>query len=171
ILAALWGRDLPGPEAVLSLGADVPVCLAPGPVRMRGVGEEILPAPALPEFGLLLVNPGVEVPTPAVFKGLVRKNNAPMPELPGWASAADLADWLAGQRNDLEPPARAEAPVIDAVLAAIAATPGCLLARMSGSGATCFGIYADRAAAERAAALLRETRPDWWAEAGAPYSL
>ncbi|MBL3573466.1 4-(cytidine 5'-diphospho)-2-C-methyl-D-erythritol kinase [Rhodovulum sulfidophilum] len=170
-LAALWGCDLPGAEAVLSLGADVPVCLAPGPVRMRGVGEEILPAPALPEFGILLVNPGVEVPTPAVFRGLARKTNAPMPDLPGWGSAAGLADWLAGQRNDLEPPARAEAPVIGEVLAAIAATPGCLLARMSGSGATCFGIYADRAAAERAAVLLHETRPDWWAEAGAPYRL
>ncbi|WP_414897362.1 4-(cytidine 5'-diphospho)-2-C-methyl-D-erythritol kinase [Rhodovulum sp. YEN HP10] len=170
-LAALWGRDLPGPGAVLSLGADVPVCLAPGPVRMRGVGEEILPAPALPELGILLVNPGIEVPTPIVFKGLVRKDNAPMPALPGWASAADLADWLAGQRNDLEPPARAAAPVIGEVLSAIAASPGCLLARMSGSGATCFGIYADRAAAGCAAALLHETRPDWWAEAGASYTL
>ncbi|RAP42399.1 4-(cytidine 5'-diphospho)-2-C-methyl-D-erythritol kinase [Rhodovulum viride] len=170
-LAALWGRDLPGPEAVLSLGADVPVCLAPGPVRMRGVGEEILPAPALPDFGLMLVNPGVEVPTPAVFKGLVRKDNAPMPDLPNWTSAAVLAEWLAGQRNDLEPPARAEAPVIGEVLAAIAASPGCLLARMSGSGATCFGIYPDRAAAEHAAILLRESRPGWWVEAGAPYTL
>ncbi|ARE39583.1 4-diphosphocytidyl-2-C-methyl-D-erythritol kinase [Rhodovulum sp. P5] len=168
-LARLWSRPMPDDDAVLSLGADVPVCLAPRPVRMRGVGEVIEAGPKLPPMGLILVNPGVEVSTPAVFKALDRKDNPAMPHPPGWATAAVMAHWLAEQRNDLEPPARALSPVIGEVLDMIAATPGCLLARMSGSGATCFGIYDTRGQAQAAAATLRTDRPDWWVEAAAPY--
>jgi len=168
-LARLWDRALPGDAAVLSLGADVPVCLTPRPVRMRSVGEEITEAPVLPDMALVLVNPGVEVSTPAVFGALTRKDNPPMPEPPGWADAAGLAHWLAGQRNDLEPPARALAPVIDTVLEALAASPGCLIARMSGSGATCFGIYATRAEAENAAQILAGAAPGWWVTAAEPF--
>jgi len=169
-LARLWDLPLPTGEAVLALGADVPVCIVPRAVRMRGVGEEIAPAPAMPELGLVLANPGIEVPTPAVFAALARKDNAPMPPLPGWADAGTLAQWLAGQRNDLEAPARALAPVIDTVLNALAQGPGCLLARMSGSGATCFGLHATRAEAETAARHLAEAFPDWWVKAAGAYS-
>ncbi|MBN2907526.1 MAG: 4-(cytidine 5'-diphospho)-2-C-methyl-D-erythritol kinase [Rhodobacteraceae bacterium] len=170
-LAGLWGVALPDADRVLTLGADVPVCLAPRALRMRGVGEEITEGPDLPPMGLVLVNPGVEVPTPVVFKALTRKDNPAMPHPPGWSTAAVMAHWLTAQRNDLEGPARAAAPVIGDVLDAISATPGCLLARMSGSGATCFGIYDTRAEAETAAAAIRTTAPTWWVEAAAPFTL
>lgn len=169
-LAALWDLPLPGERAVLSLGADVPVCLNPRPVRMRGVGEDIVTGPCLPDFGLVLVNPGIEVATAAVFAALKRKDNPPMPHPPGWATAAVMAHWLREQRNDLEPPARRLAPVIREVLDVIAATQGCLIARMSGSGATCFGIYDSRDEAEAAAELIGAGAPHWWVRAAAPYS-
>lgn len=170
-LSQLWNLPLPDAPAVLSLGADVPVCLSPRALRMRGVGEEILAGPRLPEqMGLLLVNPGIEVSTPAVFKALARKDNPPLPHPPGWASAAAMAHWLRDQRNDLESPARRLAPVIRQALDAIAATEGCLLARMSGSGATCFGLYDSRAEAEAAAGLIAPAAPHWWVQAASPYS-
>lgn len=155
----------PDTDALMRLGADVPVCMAaPQPCRMRGLGERVAPVAGLPGLWLVLVNPGVPLGTPAVFRALARADNPPMPDpLPRWADAAALAAWLAGQRNDLEPPARLVEPAIDAVLAALAAQPGCLLARMTGSGATCFGIFADRAGRDAAAAAL--ARPDWFVAA------
>ena len=170
-LAQLWDMALPEPQAVLSLGADVPVCLAPRSLRMRGVGEEITEGPRLPAMGLVLVNPGVEVPTPAVFKALTRKDNPAMPHPPGWASAATMAHWLKTQRNDLEAPAMVLAPVIGTVLKAIGASPGCHMSRMSGSGATCFGLFDTRAEAEVAAAALRAENLGWWVAAGEPFTL
>lgn len=167
-LARLLARPLPGPRAVLGLGADVPVCLAGRPARMRGIGEQLAPLPALPEAWLVLVNPRIEVPTRAVFAGLQSFENPPMPDrLPAWEDAASLAGWLALQRNDLAPPASASAPVIDEVLTALQAQPGCLLARMSGSGATCFGLFADEALALRAQGRLARGAPGWWVAAGA----
>lgn len=162
-LARLRGTALPPPEEALRLGADVPVCLAARPSRMSGVGEAIAEIPAPPPVWLVLANPGVPVSTPAAFRALGRKDNAPMPaELPDWPDAAAFARWLATQRNDLEDPARILAPAIGVVLARLAATEGCLLARMSGSGATCFGLYASAPEAEAAAASLRGMHADWW---------
>lgn len=160
-LSRLWSLPLPSPQAVLALGADVPVCLSGQPARMQGIGEALTPL-ALPPAGLLLVNPGIEVPTPQVFRALTRRDNPPLPPPPGFPDAASLATWLATQRNDLEPPARQLAPAISDVLHALAATPGCLLARMSGSGATCFALYADAPAAETAAQALGAAHPGWW---------
>lgn len=165
-LASLSGQPLPPPEQVLRLGADVPVCLAGRPARMRGIGENLTPVPALPPCWMVLVNPGVAVPTPEVFRRLERRDNTPMPDpLPGWRDTADLADWLAAQRNDLECPARAIAPVIGTVLDRLEATPGCHLSRMSGSGATCFGVYASDAAARQAAIAIVAGKPQWWVAA------
>lgn len=170
-LARFWDLPLPDAAAVLRLGADVPVCLQGRPVRMQGVGEIITPLPALPDGWLLLVNPGVGVSTPAVFRALPRKDNPPMPAaLPPFADLAALAGWLAAQRNDLEPPAMALQPVIAQVKAALQAQPGCRIARMSGSGATCFGLFAAKAEAEQAAAALRQANPGWWVQAGAMLS-
>ncbi|HBD90324.1 MAG: 4-(cytidine 5'-diphospho)-2-C-methyl-D-erythritol kinase [Rhodobacteraceae bacterium GWE1_64_9] len=170
-LARFWDLPLPDAAAVLRLGADVPVCLQGRPVRMQGVGEIITPLPALPEGWLLLVNPGVGVSTPAVFRALPRKDNPPMSAaLPPFADLAALAEWLAAQRNDLEPPAMALQPVIAQVKAALQAQPGCRIARMSGSGATCFGLFAAKAEAEQAAAALRQANPGWWVQAGAMLS-
>ncbi len=168
LLARLWGIS-PAQEALhalaLRLGADVPVCLPSRPARMGGVGEALSPAPALPVFGMALVNPGVAVATPEVFRARTG-GFSPLAGLPGgWPDAAAMARDLAGLGNDLQPPAVALRPVIGEVLAALRATPGCLLARMSGSGATCFGVYADAAAAAAAADSVH--RPGWWAWGGA----
>lgn len=153
-------------DAVIGLGADLPVCLRSRPARMRGIGERLVDLP-FPESPLLLVNPGVEVPTGAVFSALATPDNPPMPErLPNWTDVGDLARWLAGQRNDLELPARAIIPEITGVLAALRAEQGALIARMSGSGATCFALFADLAAARSAGAAISARHPDWWVAAG-----
>jgi len=152
----------PGTDALMALGADLPVCMAaPGPVRMRGLGERIDPVPDLPGLWLVLVNPGVPLSTPAVFRVLSDRQNPPMPDLlPRLDGALALAAWLASLRNDLEPPACRLEPQIASVLSALAAQPGCALARMTGSGATCFGIFATQDSRDSAARAL--TRPGWF---------
>lgn len=149
----------------LSLGADVPVCLAGRPARMSGIGETLATLPPLPRAWLVLVNPGVPVPTGACFAALAGRFGDPLPAPPagGWPDARALADWLGARRNDLEAPARRLAPEVGTALSALSAIPDCLLARMSGSGATCFGLFADAPSAHSAAAAL--TRPGWWAAA------
>jgi len=131
-----WARVAAG------LGADVPVCLASRPARMRGVGEILDDLPPLPEFSLVLVNPGVGVSTPAVFRARAAGFSAALDIPPGWSGLPDFIDWLAHTRNDLAAAAAALCPEIDDALAWLRATPGCLLARMSGSGATCYGVFA-----------------------------
>jgi 4-diphosphocytidyl-2-C-methyl-D-erythritol kinase len=166
LLARFWGVDATGLGALAGgLGADVPVCVAGVPAVMSGIGEILAPAPALPKMGLVLVNPGVAVATPSVFKA--RSGGfSPAARFPdgGWADADSLVAGLRATGNDLEAPARSLAPVIGEVLAALAAAPGCMLARMSGSGATCFGLFPDSATAESAAATLGRT--GWWAWGG-----
>ena len=171
-LARLTGQALPGPDQVLALGADVPVCLAGTPARMTGIGEALGPVPPLPAAWLVLVNPGVAVSTPAIFRALARRDNAPMPaSLPRLKTTADLAAFVAMQRNDLESPAIALQPVIAQVKTALTAQPGCMLARMSGSGATCFGLFADPLSANAAARALQAAQPGWWvADAPMGYS-
>jgi 4-diphosphocytidyl-2-C-methyl-D-erythritol kinase len=180
VLAALW--RLPADAAGLAalgaaLGADVPVCLYGRPAWVGGIGERITPAPELPCAGILFVNPRVALPTAAVFaalgfprdksRGAERSGAfgtagrfAPMP-----ADAGGLAEALASRRNDLLEAAISLAPAIGAVLARLNALPGTLLARMSGSGATCFALFADRAAAARAGAALAAAEPGWWCAA------
>ncbi|MEZ5756046.1 MAG: 4-(cytidine 5'-diphospho)-2-C-methyl-D-erythritol kinase [Paracoccaceae bacterium] len=163
LLARLSGRALPDAAAVLALGADVPVCLAGRPARMTGIGEGLAPLPPLPEVWLVLANPGVAVSTPAIFRALARADNAPLPrDLPRLRGAAELAAFVMMQRNDLEPPALTLEPVIGRVKAALSAQPGCLMARMSGSGATCFGLFADALTANAAARAIRGAQPGWW---------
>jgi 4-diphosphocytidyl-2-C-methyl-D-erythritol kinase len=166
-LAAFWGLPMPEAGAILSLGADVPVCAFGGPARMAGIGEEITPLPDLPPLWIVLVNPGVEVPTGSVFKALERADNPPLPELPGegWPDAVALVDWLCPTRNDLEPPARAIQPEIGRVIDRLNARPGCLMARMSGSGATCFALFAEEVPARDAAAAIAADQPEWWSVA------
>jgi 4-diphosphocytidyl-2-C-methyl-D-erythritol kinase len=165
-LNQLWG--LGWPEARLAalgvrLGADVPVCVACRPARMEGVGEVLSPAPALPRFGLLLANPREALATPEVFRAR-QGGFSPRASLPeSWGNAAAMAADLARLSNDLEAPAISLCPQIAEVLAAISAKPGCLLARMSGSGATCFGIFPSAAGAAAAAAALPA---GWWCWGG-----
>lgn len=161
VMRALAGTGAPLPDAPEALGADVPVCLFGRPARMSGIGERIQPADGLPPLPAVLVNPGVSVSTPEVFRALKRRDGAPMPAIPGFADVGAYADWLAAQRNDLEAPAVALAPVIGAALDALDAC-GALLARMSGSGATCFGLFASDRAARRAADRISASEPGWW---------
>jgi 4-diphosphocytidyl-2-C-methyl-D-erythritol kinase len=168
-LVRLAGRPLPPGADFLPLGADVPVCLRSRPSRMSGIGEVLVPLPPLPRLWCVLVNPRLAVPTPQVFAALARSDNPPAPELPApvLKSAGAFAAWLAGHtRNDLVPAARRVAPVLSRVQSALADTSDCLLARMSGSGGTHFGLYATRDAAGAAARLLAESHPGWWIAAG-----
>ncbi len=168
VLARRAGLPLPSSSAVLALGADVPVCLAGKPARMQGVGEVLSLIPALPRLWCVLVNPRVPVPTPQVFSALVGRENPAIPTLPplGWADAPAFAGWLAATtRNDLVAPALTVAPVLAQVQAALAASPGCLLARMSGSGGTHFGLFATPTGAKAAEQSLRAAQPDWWTAA------
>jgi 4-diphosphocytidyl-2-C-methyl-D-erythritol kinase len=167
LLCRLW-RIEPGPGVLARLagrlGADVAVCLASRASRMGGVGEHLEPAPALPTCGIALVNPGVALATADVFRARSGAWST-RAELPAaWRDAREMADDLGRQRNDLQPAAIALRPAIGEVLSALEAAPECLLARMSGSGATCFGLFTDAAAARRAASGLQ--RPGWWCWGG-----
>ena len=156
VLRAL-GRSPAHPEA---LGADLPACLLSRPLRMRGVGELIQPL-ALPVLHLVLVNARVETPTPAVFAALDRRDGSPMPQPPPAADAEALLHWLGSTRNDLQAPALSLRPVIGDCLDALAAQ-GARFTRMSGSGATCFGVFPDASAAQAAARAILAGNPCWW---------
>ena len=150
-------------DIAIRLGADVPVCLGGFPARMGGIGEFLAPAPELPAYGMVLVNPGVALSTQAVFHARAGGFSTPAALPQRWRDAAEMAAGLALLGNDLQAPAIALCPDIGGVLAMIAAAPGCLLAQMSGSGATCFGLFDDSATAARAASVL--ARPGWWVSA------
>jgi 4-diphosphocytidyl-2-C-methyl-D-erythritol kinase len=151
-------------DVALGVGADVPVCLESRARIMRGVGEELLDPLDLPPLPALLVNPGVPLSTREVFARLGGKfstaSSAAVPR-----DTAALIDWLAAQGNDLTEPAIACVPVVAEVLNASAALPGARLARMSGSGPTCFALFGSQAEAERAARALQATHKDWWIQA------
>jgi 4-diphosphocytidyl-2-C-methyl-D-erythritol kinase len=152
----------------LALGADVPVCLAGQPARVRGIGERIESLPPLPTAFLVLVHPGIALPTADVFAARSGAFGNAVPNPPQrFADAVALATYLRGCRNDLTAAAIACCPPIESALAALETATGCLLARMSGSGATCFGLFADRAAATRAAQTIAGERRHWWVRATA----
>lgn len=161
-LSELSGVALP--KDSLSLGADVPVCLSDaGAARMQGVGDQVTAVHDLPVLNAVLVNPNIPVLTANVFANLKSRDNPPMPDtLPQGASTAELIEWLRGMRNDLEPAAIEAEPVIAQVFSTLEVTPGCLLARMSGAGGTCFGLYNDAETAAAAAGRLQEQNPGWW---------
>ena len=163
-LCRLWQLELPPADLLplaLELGADVPVCLLGRPARMRGIGERIEPI-ELPPLDLVLANPNQAVPTAQAFAGVGPIGPACGPDRPMPTDRAGMLAWLRRRGNDLEAPARRLAPAIAEVIEALSGQPGCRLARMSGSGATCFGVFDDAPAAARAARTLRRTRPEWW---------
>lgn len=153
--------------AARETGADVPVCLGAKARVMSGIGDVLGPPLALPRLFAVLVNPGFRVATADVFaalglaKGSAAQVFATAP-IPAFQDAKSLLHWLGSGRNDLEAPAMATAPVIGEVLAELRAVPGCRLARMSGSGATCFGIFDDCDAAARAARGLGAAHKNGW---------
>ena len=164
-LARLWKvcpdlHDLSG--LALDLGADVPVCLGGRPSYMSGVGEKLELAVGLPALPAILVNPGVGVSTPQVFKARSGEFSrvGRLDDVPG--DAKGMAGVLAARRNDLTDIAITLTPAIADVLSLLESTQGCLLARMSGSGATCFGLFGNEAEARTAATALRAKRTSWW---------
>ena len=165
-LTALWGVQVDENElatAALSLGADLPMCLAERPLIARGIGDEIEPLGRFPGVHAVLVNPGAQISTPEIFKALEKRDNDPLPE---WATANDalqLAGALTGLRNDLQRPAIEQCPAISDVLEALRAN-GAELARMSGSGATCFGIFDNPGPAFAAADVIGKREPGWFVE-------
>ena len=168
LLCRLWGREpAPGVLAAIAarLGADVAACLASQSARMGGIGERLDPAPTLPPCGMVLANPGIGVATPEVFRARTGAWSQPARLPLGWATAREMAADLSRLHNDLQPAAIRLHPPVGDVLAALAGTPDCLLARMSGSGATCYGLYADTASAERAATRLQHQVAWCWAGA------
>jgi 4-diphosphocytidyl-2-C-methyl-D-erythritol kinase len=152
--------DLAGIAA--ALGADVPVCLAGRTARMRGKGEQIELWDGLPPLAVLLVNPNLPLATAAVFGALEVIPSAGERSWPPPCEADAFLAWLGTGANHLEAPAVRLLPQIQAVLALLAAQDGCALARMSGSGATCFGLFATPAARDLAAAAIGQARPGWW---------
>lgn len=147
------------------LGADGPMCLFPRVAWTQGLGEILAPEPRLPALPAVLVNPRVPTPTGAVFRAYDAgaPSGADLPALPTDWSQGGVIAWLAGLRNDLQPPATGLVPAVEEVHRAFLETDGVRLARMSGSGATVFGLYETQAAARAAAAAVTAARPDWWA--------
>ena len=148
-------------HTAVSLGADVPVCLASKTAHMTGIGEDITLLPGMGQLNALLINPRVAVSTGAIFKAFdavphIRETPRPM------KPSGDLLSRALDGRNDLEPIAMAQAPVIGDVLRLLASQNGCQLARMSGSGATCFGLFESDRALRQAEAAIRAQAPEWW---------
>ncbi|MEJ2122685.1 MAG: 4-(cytidine 5'-diphospho)-2-C-methyl-D-erythritol kinase [Alphaproteobacteria bacterium] len=168
-LSELWSISLPEDDLAalaLKLGADVPVCLQGRPAFVGGIGEDLTPAPLLPPVPIVLANPLRALSTPKVFGAREGSFSDParFDQIP--MDAAALAALLAERANDLTDAAVALMPEVATVLMALEAVPGTLLARMSGSGATCFALYEDETAAARAAAVVAGGNPNWWVTMG-----
>ena len=166
-LLRFWRASLPSDmlSAIgLKLGADVPMCLESRPLRARGIGEQIDRLDSMPRFALVLANPLKAVSTPDIFRRLTHKNHPPIDTPPRSADPAEWLAFLSGLRNDLEPPARALLPDIVEISDQLHDVSAQLV-RMSGSGATCFGIFDNVEAASAAAGELTRRRPDWYVQA------
>lgn len=168
-LLRLWDAT-PDPELLRAvaarIGADVPACVRSDSCFMGGIGDHLAAAPPVTGCPVVLANPGVPVPTASVFRA--REGAFSSPDRPSGAPNGPeaLAELLAQRRNDLSPPAHRLCPPVMAVETALGALPGCLLARMSGSGGTCFAIFDTEAAADAGATALAARHPDWWVRAG-----
>jgi 4-diphosphocytidyl-2-C-methyl-D-erythritol kinase len=166
-LARFWNLDIERNTLLRiggTLGSDLPMCIAARPLVARGAGDELSSVTGFPALGLVMVNPGVEVSTQAVFSALQRRDNEKLPPLPPHIDFHTLRDWLEITRNDLEGAARTIEPSIaEAKAALMKADAG--FARMSGSGATCFGLFETGNVAKRAAAAIRGRHPGWFVAA------
>jgi 4-diphosphocytidyl-2-C-methyl-D-erythritol kinase len=163
-LARHWNIDGDLSRLALPLGADVPMCLLARPLVARGIGEIVDPLENYPALPLVLVNPGIGVATPDVFRALESRKNPALSPSPADPQPAHVIEWLRTSRNDLEAPAKSLAPVISEALDALRGT-GAAFARMSGSGATCFGVFETRDAAANAATAIGQAKPGWFAVA------
>lgn len=166
-LCSLWdytpGADILA-KLALDLGADVPMCLNGRALIARGIGEALTPIELGFDLDLVIVNPRVGVSTPAVFSALGHRENAPLPAPGDFEEKKQFLDWLRTTRNDLQPAAQKMVAAIGDCLSALEDT-GADLVRMSGSGASCFGVYASAKAAQTAATRLRHRHPGWFVAA------
>jgi 4-diphosphocytidyl-2-C-methyl-D-erythritol kinase len=163
-LNRLWNAGLTKAQLAeigLPLGADVPMCLVRRPLIARGIGERVEAIARFPALPIVLANPGVGISTPRIFAEMASRKNTPLPALPSEASFDRLLEWLGQTRNDLMAPALSLEPVIGEALHLLTAQNAAFV-RMSGSGATCFGLFADLEAARRAAAAIHAAQPDWF---------
>lgn len=164
LLSRAWHLDGSAgdlPSIAASLGADVPMCLSSGPAVASGIGDILDPVAALPPLHMLLVNPRRPVATPPVFRARTGPFSSEIGPVPTESFDAFLG-WLSARRNDLQDPAMTLEPAIRAVLDILAAQPGCRLARMSGSGATCFALFDDAEITAVAASRVGQAFPGWW---------
>jgi len=165
-LRSLWKLSINDHELKrigLTLGADVPVCLGGRATVMTGIGEKLDDLEALPDCHIVLVNPAVAVSTAEVFGGVeIGLENPPPPPDVAYSDVTDFLNMLGRRGNDLEAPAMRVAPVISQVLESLTVDPACRLARMSGSGATCFGLFEDEASAVIGADQILLAHPEWW---------
>jgi len=167
-LAQHWNLSITTPELCalgLPLGADIPICVYGQAALVSGIGEIIKPAPTLPSAWLVLANPGVPVSTPRVFAARTGDFSKPAPLDKKPKDARDFATALKTRRNDLTDAAIAVAPAIKETLDALQQCPDALLSRLSGSGATCFALFAGEQQAQTGAKTLKNDHPDWWIEA------
>ena len=163
-LCELWDYQ-PGSDVLtklaLDLGADVPMCLEGRALIARGIGEALSPVDLGFDLDLVIVNPRIGVSTPAVFSALEQRDNAPLPAPDGLDDKDRFLEWLRAARNDLQPAAQDIVPAISQCLSALQGA-NAQLTRMSGSGASCFGVFESAEAAKAAAASLRQKQPGWY---------
>ncbi len=174
-LVDFWGLQIESAELSsigLELGADVPVCLAGVPCLLTGIGETIQPLESFPTLWMAVINPGIELSTPKVFQAFDGNFSSPRESSKtdrpdAFASRDALLAALTQSSNDLEGPAIGLVPEIAQCLTELLAAPGCLLARMSGSGASCFGLFASPEEASSSVQRLKRRHPGWWGDSGA----
>ncbi len=165
----LWDIHLPHAQIeslLLSLGADVPVCYRAQSARIQGIGEIVSPLLDLAEMPVLLVNPGKPCLTKNIFKRYQGPFRSPITIPSGLSHPDNLIKFLELQNNDLEPYAQEEVPEIRNILNALRIMPGIQIARLSGSGATCFGLFSSEIQTKDAAITIAKENPDWWVKAG-----
>lgn len=167
-LARLWQLDIAQERLqaiALSLGSDVPVCLLQKAAWVSGVGEKLMPVEWSVKGAVLLVNPNIPLLTADVYRHFSQNYSPAMVPVRSVPDLAALVDLMQARHNALEAPAMALLSAIAAILSLLQSTQGCLIARMSGSGATCYGLYKDIKQAEEAAAHIKQSRPDYWVQA------
>lgn len=153
-------------DLALKIGADVPMCLAAKTSLVTGIGADISHLETMPPLYITLVNPREAVSTPAMFAALKQANNQCIPPLgSGFGTIAELTNWLGQTRNDLQVPAEKLVPEISQIIASLTEAKGTILTRMSGSGATVFGLYASRDDAQNALEKIKSENQAWWAVA------
>ncbi len=166
LLNRYWALELSDSQLAeigLNLGADIPMCLMSKPVIAGGIGEQLALANEIPSLPLVLVNPCIPVSTAEVYARLEDAERSALPPLPGrFSSLMSFVIWLRQTRNDLSQPARALTGLAEEAVNALSSDPDCVFARMSGSGATAFGIFPKLSTAQRAASQIRQKRPNWW---------